>query len=91
MKDLVERQAVTDLIMENDPWWGVGMTRTIFDGINRLPSVDAVPVRHGKWGTRTVTNASNGTYTMNRCSECGLTIIDRYKYCPNCGARMDKE
>lgn len=42
--DLISRQAVTDLIMENDPWWCDGMTRTIFDGINRLPSVDAVPV-----------------------------------------------
>lgn len=49
------------------------------------------PVRHGKWGALTLTNTNNGTYTMNRCSECGLTIIDKYNYCPNCGARMDKE
>ena len=41
--DLISRQAVTDLIIENDPWWCEGMTRTIFDGIARLPSVDAVP------------------------------------------------
>lgn len=42
--DLISRQAVIDLIMENDPFWCEGMTRTIFDGIDRLPSVDAVPV-----------------------------------------------
>jgi rubrerythrin len=50
------------------------------------------PVRHGKWESLTFTNASNEEYTMHRCSECGLTIVTGwYHYCPNCGARMDKE
>ena len=58
------------------------------DVIKDILSDDAEPLRRGKWGTRAVTTTSNGTFTMNRCSECGLTIMDRYKYCPNCGADM---
>lgn len=67
---------------------GIRLARNI---VEDEPTIDAEPVKHGKWCTLTLTNTSNGTYTMNRCSECGLTIIDRYNYCPNCGARMDKD
>lgn len=57
--------------------------------IENQPTVDAVPVRHGKWildefGTR--------------CSACGsYAYRDKFDkpwespYCPICGARMDEE
>lgn len=56
------------------------------------PTVDAEPVRHGKW-----INANEGrwnTCEVLKCSECGELDNRMYKtdkYCPNCGARMDKE
>ena len=47
------------------------------------PTVDAVPVVHGRW----ITDEKGVTY----CGRC--RIIDDYasvhNYCPNCGARMD--
>jgi len=47
------------------------------------PTVDAVPVRHGKWMV---------TPTHIKCSECGESfMLFPQNYCPNCGARMDKE
>lgn len=49
------------------------------------PAVDAVPVRHGKW--REYPTADG----MNQCSECGVLRFGKSNYCPNCGARMDKE
>lgn len=62
--------------------------------IDALPTVDAVPVVHGKW-------IDEGQYADNfphhawRCSKCGEHVIEIdtpwYKYCPNCGARMDAE
>lgn len=62
--------------------------------IDDAPTVDAVPVRHGKW-------LDEGQYDdffphhAWRCSECGEHVIEIdtpwYKYCPNCGARMDEE
>ena len=49
------------------------------------PTVDAVPVVHGRW----ITDEKGVTY----CGRC--RIIDDYasvhNYCPNCGAKMDQE
>ena len=52
-------------------------------------SVDAEPVRHGKW------IGYAGTIG-NECSVCGkwLDVLQgtaEMNYCPNCGARMDEE
>lgn len=62
--------------------------------IKNAPTVDAVPVKHGKW-------IDEGQYAdffphhAWRCSECGEHVIEIdtpwYRYCPNCGARMDEE
>ena len=55
--------------------------------LNHAPTVDAVPVRHGKW----ITKSTGGEY-FDCCSECGHIELDApSKYCPNCGARMDEE
>lgn len=79
--------------LKNDPVGKLLLVHYNIDGfIKSQPTVDAEPVRHGKWESLTFTNASNEEYTMHRCSECGLTIVTGwYHYCPNCGARMDKE
>lgn len=54
------------------------------DDINELPTIDAEPVRHGKW---IVTNEG-----VIKCSECKRKfILLKENYCPNCGCRMDKE
>ena len=62
--------------------------------LNHAPTIDAVPVRHGKW-------LDDGQYDNFfphhewRCSECGEHALEIgvpwFKYCPNCGARMEKE
>lgn len=62
--------------------------------LNRIieqPTVKAVPVRHGKW---IYTYLSDEFVIEQTCSECGVTFEDyphNYKYCPMCGARMDKD
>ena len=61
----------------------------IKDYCDAQPTVDAVPVRHGKWIDR------NGAivapfWERYECSECGARS-DNSNYCPNCGARMDEE
>lgn len=65
---------------------------TVADMISDAPTVDAVPVRHGKWIHEVrYTIDSLHSYQQYRCSECGMTYITNTKYCPNCGARMDEE
>lgn len=59
--------------------------RYIFDQIDNAPTIEAEPVRHGRWD-------EVGILTF--CSECGWTkhIMEEreYEYCPNCGAKMDE-
>lgn len=62
--------------------------------INEMPTIDAVPVVHGRWIVWDEILA--GIYhTVSECSECGFTTDKMQReemlYCPNCGARMDKE
>jgi hypothetical protein len=49
--------------------------------VKYAPTIDAVPVRHGKWVIE------DGHVC---CSECG-EISKEYNYCPYCGARMDAD
>ena len=60
--------------------------------INEAPTIDAEPVRHGRWGTYHITgyDGLHPTYTVP-CSECAYEATFTYRYCPNCGARMDAE
>lgn len=55
--------------------------------IDNAPTVDAEPARHGKWE---IINRNEA-----RCSECKMirNIGNQtgWNFCPNCGAKMDKE
>lgn len=55
--------------------------------LNKLPAVDAEPVRHGKW----LEPYKNDIWDCYRCSECGAAFDRTTKYCSNCGAKMDAE
>lgn len=70
--------------------------------INGVPSADVAPVRHGHWDVREPMpmhdikgNLSWGNWYV--CTGCGFATtaieghITQYRYCPNCGARMDGE
>ena len=46
------------------------------------PTIEAEPVRHGKWITAWYDSRP-------LCSECGKFGDERTDYCPNCGAKME--
>lgn len=57
------------------------------------PTVDAVQVRHGKW-IRVYSRPGVFKYLGWTCDQCGYPTGEEYapqwfKFCPNCGARMD--
>lgn len=54
--------------------------------VSEMPTVDAVPVKRGKWEDREV-RGSISPY----CTNCGngIDTIYHYDYCPNCGAKMN--
>lgn len=53
--------------------------------VEKMPTVDAVPVVHGRW--ELVDAAEPQRYGCSKCS-C-LSWYGTYRYCPNCGAKMD--
>ena len=54
--------------------------------IDNAPTIDAVPVRHGRWET---VNTDKQAWTI-QCSACKMIgFTGKFPYCPNCGARMD--
>lgn len=59
--------------------------------IDRAPTIDAVPVVHGRWGEYEVfplTPSLNG-YPCSVCGQHVSAIMYNFNYCPNCGAKMD--
>lgn len=89
MTDYIKRE---DAIKAFDPsqrrdWYTPWIVETLKD----LPSADVAPVRHGRWE-----DYEENTW---QCSECGEQFYledgtpqeNEYRYCPNCGAKMDEE
>ncbi len=62
---------------------------TVMNAINDMPTIDAEPVRHGKWITEECLPG------VAVCSICGHEIrgigCQYTKYCDECGARMDED
>ena len=59
--------------------------------IDAQPTVEAEPVRHGKWIDRTIKVSAELTNIIHVCSVCEEMAVGKYRYCPHCGARMDKD
>ena len=73
-------------------WWDDDERRTLFDQIvDAQPTIDAEPVRHGKWIDRTIKVSAELTNIIHVCSVCEEMAVGKYRYCPHCGARMDKD
>jgi hypothetical protein len=60
------------------------------DMIENAPAVDAAPVVHGRWIDE---NPDDFLDPRMRCSICtGIeSPLIKWRYCPNCGAKMDGE
>lgn len=69
---------------------------TVADMISDAPTVDAEPVRHGKYIGTEYDGYADGcpVYYEWKCSECGCVFEEEeptYNYCPHCGAKMDAQ
>ena len=99
MKEYIERAAVHDLVKILPKYHMFSYDRTegmigihpddVDFGVDKIPAADVVEARHGRWEMAPY----NGVYDI-RCSACGYCSGIRFyssNYCPECGARMDKE
>ena len=85
------RQIDADELTEKVWRYGLGTREDIANLINNAPTVD--PIKHGHW-------KYDNQYHWYRacCSECGYYRVtdikadrwNEWKYCPNCGAKMNE-
>jgi hypothetical protein len=81
-EEYVSRKSVEDAV--RDHWCDSSRT---MEAITRIPAADMAPVVHGKWKPTEYPIMSE----CEDCSECGYRTVygHRFKFCPNCGTRMD--
>lgn len=98
MQRLIDADALTDELIkgieaDTDRSIQTSFTKSVCmilcKAIEQQPTIDAEPVRHGKWRFESIRG-----HAVMTCSECckvqdGQTLC--FTYCPSCGARMDKE
>ena len=95
MAEYIEREKTVELLRSLGNREYRKEKGTIQDAIKMIsspeytPAADVAPVVHGRW---------NPTQTpfMNECEDCSIcgyrTVWGvNYKFCPNCGAKMDLE
>ena len=70
---------------------------TVLEYAENLPAADVAPVRHGRWEEMHYEGGILDGTNFDRCSVCGYErVFDDpalktvFKYCPNCGAKMDE-
>lgn len=75
-------------------WDDISPTRDEFvEFIKKQPTIEAEPVKHGRWIDAYPDIEPNPMFMYGICSECGFEQgISKYlNYCPNCGAKMESE
>ena len=100
MKEYIEREKARTLIT-NYGKGSINDNRKALDpvddiimlakGVDLIPAADVVEVVHGEWEYY---NGSGYVKPHFRCTNCGQPRYEHYacndfKYCPNCGAKMD--
>lgn len=93
MDDLISRQAAIEHLkkrlyetaLNNDtehPYYEEMADNRVSVWLEELPSID--PVKHGKWKEIDLANYKA------LCSQCGTWSPIMGRFCPNCGAKMER-
>ena len=94
IKRIDANYAVTDAI-----WHGKRSMHDVASAINSVHSADVAPVRHGRWlnfygdFSTAECDICAEIYEVSPDEPCRKEFFDAfkefYKFCPNCGAKMD--
>ena len=88
MAECINREAAIRALLNDAPEQVSYSREDAADCIRYMDAADVAPVVHGRW--------LYGDYydIGDVCSECdwdSKMIHPSYRYCPNCGAKMDEE
>lgn len=88
---LIKAEALKKYCVENGEGFVLFLDK-LFEMIDEQPTIEAEPVKHGKW-----IGHFNDLWPSETTQECSVCHKEEYismfhdNYCPNCGARMDGE
>ena len=86
-KEYIERGAALKAVE------GAVSSENVIDNINTIPAADVEPVVRGEW-ERFEEQEFFTIYDGLKCSICGSKYnpesAKNYKFCPNCGAHMER-
>lgn len=86
MDDLIPRAAAIKAFMGKPPEYY--HTSYIVGELNCVPAVDAASVVHARWIDENPDDSLDPRMRCSFCTEVESPLI-KWRYCPNCGARMD--
>lgn len=89
MTRLIDADAIIDFIdmgHTRNPLETCFSERDVVDMLESAPTVDAVPVRHGRW-----VRVETDTEQFFLCNRCRKREHWESNYCPRCGAKMYEE
>ena len=97
MADYIERASALAAIRERCAPCGEGI-----EALKSVTAADVAPVRHGRWeecdyvepcihGFGTIRHANAGLKCTNCVNVFKKELLWKDNYCPNCGAKMDRE
>lgn len=90
-----ELLALIKPITDEDAKWactGADVKALLVKSITNAPTVDAEPTRHGEWKEWWPGDCAlimTGEEILYECNLCTAKFVDKSRYCPNCGAKMD--
>ena len=97
MSRIIDADALRSLFeeMANDPYaktmqpqsWSMAYESVCVD-VDRMPTLDYAPVRHGEWIEKQFEYPDGEVFVMRTCSLCGRETTEDAPYC-HCGAKMD--
>lgn len=97
MAEYIEKEAVHDLVRSLTKYAWTSPVRNeqrvtvdaddVQFGVDKIPSADVAPVRHGKW--EIVVGSNGKEYMVCTCCRVSQELTGVFTYCPNCGAKMD--
>lgn len=93
MAEYIEREALIDNLNHFAPEHYNALINML---IEKQPAADVVEVVHAKWVSKIAkicdwSGKKRDYYQPNSCSHCHEAAIERFPFCPNCGAKMDGE